>query len=148
MPKHSLYFSEKMFERLDIDRDGPEGLSTRISSLCETAIELMRDSVPAMPLKEWQATLSILNGVMHPHEFGARAVADSVYYSILESGPDVNEQFEVDAVDMAKRFKVLPLASQLAVVEVCRRFWVRKDINDRFESYRDMLDAHGAKFTD
>jgi hypothetical protein len=148
MPKHSLYFSEKMYEKLDIDHDGPEGLSARVSQLCDTAIEVLRDNVPAMPLKEWQATLAILNGVMHPHEFGIRATADSVYFSILESGPDVNEQFGVDAVDMAKRFKALPLVSQLAVVEVCRRFWVRKDINAKFDSYRDMLTAHGAKFTD
>jgi enoyl-CoA hydratase/carnithine racemase len=81
-------------------------------------------------------------------DFGIRAVADSVYFSILESGPDVNEQFGVDAVEMAKRFKVLPLASQLAIIEVCRRFWVRKDINAKFTSYREILDSHGAKFSD
>jgi hypothetical protein len=148
MPKHSLYFSEKMFEKLDVDHDGPEGLSARVSSLCESAIEVLRDNVPAMPLREWQATLSILNGVMHPHEFGPRAVVDSVYFSILESGPDVNAQFKVDAVAMAKRFQALPLVSQLATVEVCRRFWVRKDINARFDNYRDILGAHGARFSD
>jgi hypothetical protein len=112
MPKHSLYFSAPMYEKLDIDQDGPEGLSARVSQLCDTAIEVLKDNVPAMPLKEWQATLAILNGVMHPHEFGIRAVADSVYFSILESGPDVNEQFGVDAVDMAKRFKVLPVDAE------------------------------------
>lgn len=148
MPRHTLYFSDLIYQKLEIDRDGPEGLSARVSSLCDTAIEVLKDNVPAMTLKEWQATLAILNGVMHTHEFGIRAAADSVYFSILESGPDVNEQFGVDAVDMAKRYKVLPLVSQLAVVEVCRRFWVRKDINERFQTYRDMLDAHGAKFTD
>jgi len=148
MPKHTLYFSDLIYPKLDIDHDGPEGLSARVSSLCLTAIEVMRDSVPALPFKEWMATLSILNGEMPPHDFGIRAVADSVYFSILESGPDVNEQFGVDAVEMAKRFKVLPLASQLAIIEVCRRFWVRKDINAKFTSYREILDSHGAKFSD
>jgi hypothetical protein len=148
MPKHSLYFSAPMYEKLDVDHDGPEGLSARVSSLCDAAIEVLKDNVPPMALREWQATLSILNGVMHPNEFGPQAVADSVYFSILESGPDVNQQFGVNAVSMAKRFQALPLVSQLAVVEVCRRFWVRKDVNARFDNYRDILGAHGAKFTD
>lgn len=33
-------------------------------------------------------------------------------------------------------------------MEVCRCFWMKPEVNNRYDNYRDMLEAHGAKFSD
>lgn len=148
MPKHTLYFSERTYASLDIDKDGPEGLSGRVSALCGYAVELLRLAVPALPLNEWCAMVDIGNGVMRPHEFGAQAVADAFAFSIAESGPECNEKWGINCPLLARKYRMMSFDQQLAVTEVCRRFWAKPEVNDKFDNWRDMLEAHGAKFTD
>lgn len=145
MPKHTLYFPDRVYARLDIDPSGIEGLSGRVTSLCLTALDTMRDSVPELPLNEWQALLDISNG--HHREID-RSVAEQVEsfrFSVSESGPECNDKWDVSCVDLARKLAAMPMIAQCAVMEVCRRFWVRKDINGKYDNYLDILLAHGAK---
>jgi hypothetical protein len=148
MPKHTLYFSDKVFTSLDVDRGGVEGLSGRVSHLCGVALSVMREATPALTEGEWCAMMDVVKGHIHPIEYGPQAVADSFCFSIADSGPEMNEKWKVDCVDLAGRYRAMPLAAQMAVVDVVRRFWVRNDINAERASYREMLAAHGAKFSD
>lgn len=148
MPKHTLYFSERVYDSLDVDRDALGGLSGRVSHLCGVAIALMREATPEFTEGEWCAMMDVSNGHLPPYDAGPDAVADSFSFSLSDSGPECNEKWGVRCVDLARTYRALPLAAQLSVVEICRRFWVRSDINAKHDSYRDMLEAHGARFTD
>ena len=148
MPKHTLYFSQPVFDRLDIDPAGFEGLSARVSNLCIIALDTMREAVPELPLNEWQALLDISNGYFRQTDMSLREQVESFRFSVAESGPECNEKWGVKCPDLARKIDGLSLAQQCAIMEICRRFWVRSDINEKYDSYREILLAHGAKIKD
>lgn len=145
MPKHTLYFSQMVYDRLEVDPAGVEGLSARVSNLCVTALESMRDSMPTLPLNEWEALLDISNGHFRMADARLQEQVESFCFSVAESGPECNEKWGVNCPDLARKIAAMPLIQQCAIIELCRRFWVRKDINDKYDSYKDILLAHGAK---
>lgn len=145
MPKHTLYFSQTVYDRLDVDPAGVEGLSARVSNLCVTALETMREAVPAMPLNEWQCLLDVSNGHFRQTDMSLRDQVGGFIFSVSESGPECNEKWSVNCPALARKIESMTLGQQCAIMEVCRRFWVRKDINDKYDSYKDILLAHGAK---
>jgi len=146
MPKHTLYFSDATFKKIGVDTDGPEGLSARVSRLCAIAIDVMDDNIPTMLEREWLTCMDVSNGAFYP-DYTPADISESFRFSVMESGPECNEKWGVRCVDLAAKLAAMPMASQLAVIEVCRRFWTRKEVNNKFDNYRDMMAAHGAKFT-
>ena len=147
MPKHTLYFSERMYDRLDVDRGGVEGLSGRVSNLCSIALDAMREAIPAMSAAEWQALMDISNGHYRQSDRAVVEQIDSFCYSVSESGMECNDKWGVNCVALARKLSGMTLIEQCAVMEVCRRFWVRSDINSKFNNYLDILAAHGARFS-
>lgn len=147
MPKHSIYLSDQVFERLDMAPDGVEGLSARLSHLILVAIEGMRDNVPTMALAEWQCLLDVSNGHYRSHNDTLAAQLAAWVFSIADSGPECDAKWGVDCRALARKINALPLIQKCAAYEVCRRFWVRSDINALHEDYADMLTAHGAKIS-
>lgn len=147
MPKHTLYFSERVYARLEIELGGVEGLSGRVTSLCMTALDTMRDSMPELPLNEWQALLDISNGHYRDPDRSLPEQVESFRFGVAESGLECDDKWSIRCVDLARKIGAMPLIQQCAVIEVCRRFWVRKDVNDKYHSYTDILLAHGARIT-
>ncbi len=145
MPKHSIYLSDQVHERLDLDPAGVEGMSARLSHLIAVALEGMRDNMPTLPLNEWQTLLDVSNGHYRSHNDPLPAQLESWIFSISESGPECDEKWGVDCRALARKINGLPLIQKCAAYEVCRRFWVRKDVNDLHDSYAGMLTAHGAR---
>lgn len=148
MPKHTLYFSDKVYNSLEIDLAGAEGLSARVSTLCSYAVTLLRQNVPALKFSEWGALLDISNGQVRAFEPDHSSTVDSFAFSVAASGPECNAKWGVKCARLAEKFRALQLVEQLAVIEVCRRFWINPEVNAKFDNYRDMLTAHGAKFDD
>lgn len=149
MPKHTLYFSDAAFKIISVAEDGPEGLSVRVSRLCAMAIEMMDDNIPVLLKSEWLALMDISNGqYFDTSTYTPRQAVNDFWFSINESGMECNEKWGVNCVKLSYKYRDLPLASKLAVIEVCRRFWTRKDVNSRYDNYGDIMRAHGAKFSD
>lgn len=149
MPKHTLYFSDKTLAKIAVDPAGVEGLSARVSRLCHIAVDVMDDSIPTLPKAEWLALMDLSNGIhMSLSDHTPRDMAESFHFSIMESGPECNEKWGMNCVALAKKYRALPLAAQLAVIEVCRRFWTRPEVNAKFDNYGDIMAAHGARFED
>jgi len=145
MPKHTLYFSDLMYQKIGVDRSGPEGLSGRVSTLCSIAIEGMDECMPALPLSEWQALLDISNGLMRTSEHGLTHMVESFRFGVAESGPECNEKWGIKCADLARKLACMTLLEQCAVMEVTRRFWTQPDVNAKYDDYEDILLAHGAK---
>lgn len=148
MPRHTLYFSDRTYAALDIDKGGSEGLSGRVSALCSYAIELLRLAVPALSIDEWCALIEITKGVIQPSEHGPQAVVESFAFGIGASGPECNEKWGINCPALARKYRAMDLGQQLAVTEVCRRFWAKPEVNKNYDNWRDILEAHGAKFSD
>jgi len=149
MPKHTLYFSEPMFRRIALDPAGTEGLSSRVSRLCSIALDLIDDNMPTLTYGEWVTFIDVSNGQWRNlSDLDPAAETESFAYSVADSGPECNEKWGVQCVPLAKKYMALPLAGRLAVLEVCRRFWTQPEKNARYDSYRDIVEAHGAKFED
>ena len=146
MPKHTLYFSDRVFERLDIDTAGVEGLSGRVSNLVSIALDSMREAAPALPVAEWKALMDISNGHFRQSDRSVDEQVESFRYGVSESGPECNNKWGVNCVSLARKLAGMTLIEQCAVMEVCRRFWVRSDINSKYDDYHDILEAHGARF--
>lgn len=146
MPKHTLYFSDAMFKRIDLDTAGGEGLSSRVSRLCAIALDVLDENIPTLPEAQWCAFMDVANGLHLGSDSTPRDLVNSFRFSVMESGPECNDKWGVKCVALAEKYAGLPLAAQLAIIEVCRRFWVRPEVNAKFDGYRDMLAAHGAKF--
>lgn len=145
MPKHSIYLSDQLLERLDLDPAGVEGMSARLSNLIMVALEGMRDNMPTLPLNEWQCLLDVSNGHYRGHNDPLQSRLESWVFSISESGPECDEKWRVNCRALARKINSLPLISKCAAYEVCRRFWVRSDINALHDGYDGILAAHGAK---
>ena len=143
MPKHTLYFSQAVYDRLDITER--EGLSGRVTNLCLTALDGFRENMPTLSLNEWKALLDISNGLLRNSDFGISAQVESFRFSVSESGPECNEKWGIDCPALARKLARMTVFEQCAVMEVCRRFWARKDINDKYDNYKDILLAHGAR---
>jgi len=145
MPKHTLYFSDRVFSRLDVDTSGQEGLSGRVTFLCLAALDTMRDSMPALPLPEWQCLVDVANGYHREIDRPISEQVESFRFAVAESGTKCDQKWGVRCVDLARKLAGMPLIAQCAVMEVCRRYWVRKDIRAKFQENQDVLEAHGAK---
>lgn len=145
MPKHSIYLSDQLHERLDLDAAGVEGMSARLSYLILTALEGMRDNVPTLALNEWQTLLDVSNGHYRSHNDSLTSQLESWVFSIAESGPECDAKWGVYCKALARKINGLTLMQRCAAYEVCRRFWVRKDINNLHDSYTEILKAHGAR---
>lgn len=147
MPKHSIYLSDQMHASLDLDPAGVEGTSARLSYLISVALEGMRDNVPTLPLNEWQCLLDVTNGHYRSHNDPLTFQLEGWVFSIAESGPECDEKWGLDCKALARKVNALPLIQRCAAYEVCRRFWVRDDINALHESYAAMLKAHGGRIS-
>jgi hypothetical protein len=148
MPKHTLYFSDKLFDRIALDPAGVEGLSSRVSHLCTIAIEVMREATPELPLNEWEALLDISNGHFRSSDFTLSEQVESFRYGVSESGPECNEKWGIDCPTLARKLAGMTLAEQCAIMEICRKFWMRSEINAKYDTFKDMLLAHGARITE
>jgi len=147
MPKHSIYLSDQVHARLDLDPNGVEGMSARLTWLISVAQDGMRDNMPSLPLNEWQCLLDVSNGHYRNHNNPLTTQLEGWVFSISESGPECDKKRGVDCRALARKVNALPLIQKCAAYEVCRRFWVRGDINDLHDSYQAMLTAHGAKIS-
>lgn len=78
-----------------------------------------------MPLPEWLALASALNGHYPAYEQGPRAVFGSAWHSLYDSASEADAQFGVDCKSLAHRLQAMPLAAQAGVFEVVKRFWSR-----------------------
>ena len=145
MPKHSIYLSDQVHASLDLDPAGIEGMSARLSNLIAIALEGMRENMPTLPLNEWQCLLDVSNGHYRSRNDPLAAQLGNWVFSISESGPECDDKWGVDCNALARKINRLPLIQKCAAYEVCRRFWVRSDINDLHDGYASMLKAHGAR---
>ena len=148
MPRHTIFLSEEVARRVAFDPTEDRGFSARISYLCIVATDLLKAATPVFTENEWMAILDISNGSHSIYDGRSTAdFAESFSFSISESGPECNEKWSIKCSALSAKYRSLPLASQLATIEVCRRFWVApQEINNGFESLKDALLHHGAKF--
>ena len=147
MPKHTLYFSDSMYEKLDVDKLGVEGLSNRVSNLCSIALETMRDAVPVLSESEWMALMDCSNGYMRNNEYTIAQAARQFFSNVAACGMEYDDKWDVSCVELARKINDMDLPAQCAVMEICRRFWVRGDITSKFSKMRDALEALGARIS-
>ncbi len=147
MPKHTLYFSQVVFDRLDLEPARVEGLSARVNNLCVIALDTMREAAPALPLAEWLALVDISNGYLRVTDRSSAEQVEDFRFSVSESGPECNEKWDINCAALARKLSQMKLIEQFAVMEVCRRYWVRADIREKYDNDRDILEAHGARLS-
>ena len=150
MPKHTLYFSDATFNIISPDPLGAEGLSTRVSRLCAIAIDVMDENIPTLSFGEWMTFIEVAHDGSYicQNENTPRDMVKSFQFSIRELGFQCDEKWEVNCVALAKKYAALPLVAKLAAIEVCRRYWTRREVNAKYHNQLDILSAHGAKFED
>ena len=109
----------------------------------------MNDSIPVLPKREWLTLVDVANGnYLGLGDLTSHHMVESFQFSVQESGRECDAKWDVNCVALAHKYGALPLASQLAVIEVCQRFWTQGDFIAKFDNHGDALAAHGAKFKD
>ena len=149
MPRCGIYLSDVTNDRMDFDLD-TLGISRRLAYLGAVARLALREAIPALSLNEWQALLDVTaQGLLAAHRADLSLTEQVTVFCVQVSmaGPDCNETREVNCAGLARKLGAMSVLQQCAVLEVCRRFWLRGDLNMAFDNYRDMLEAHGAKFS-
>lgn len=120
-----------------------DAFSPRVAHLITLADALVMPEVPALPLAEWIALASALNGHYPAYEQGPRAVFGSAWHSVYDSAPESDSQFGVDCKSLAHRLQAMSLAAQAGTFEVIKRFWSR--VVDDPQENEAALRAVGAK---
>jgi len=92
--------------------------------MCDRYGEIMRRSVPRMPLNHWLLTFDAMNGTWlmdHP-AMAAHGLAHNVHDAIRLN--DAAGKWHVEDADaLVRHLGEMPFAEQLAVVDACERFW-------------------------
>lgn len=143
--KTSLYLPEQAEKT--IKAFGPEASQSGVINTILLRYDPMtRDSMPTLPLNEWQAICDALNGCGVWMSAGGPDPAPMVWAEIADSEPDgFDEKWGISCPALAEKLRGLPLAGRIAVWDVAAKFWAAPELNTM--EMADLLKKCGAKIT-
>lgn len=144
--KRTTYFSDGVDQIIGVLSESAESFSGRVGFLVGAADEVAKSECPALPVAVWCALADANNGTIYSYEQGAEFVVSGMTHNLFDYGP--NNQFGIDAEDWARRIRKMRFAEQLAVFEVVRRFWTKRDVVNSALDYTDAFRKIGAVVAD
>lgn len=103
--------------------DDESSFSGRLNYTVEVAAAIVRELCPMLPEAQWMALVAALNGHVPNYQRGWRAVLESAWASVADSGQELDEAWGIDCAALALHMSALPVAQQWAALEVVRRYW-------------------------
>lgn len=145
--KRTTYFTDEVQAVLGIDRDGAESFSGRAGFLICAAGIVATENSPELTADEWCAIVDSNNGSLFAYEQGPEVVVRGIIHNVFDSAEEEDEKWGVSCEDLARKLGALTFAEQLAVFEITRAFWTRKEAQEGASGYREIFERLGAKVT-
>jgi hypothetical protein len=119
--KKSIWMGEPL-ERLIASRRRTQDDEVNVSGAINTAVdrylEILRRSMPTLPLGEWCALFDALNGCWMLESWSPRyAFAD------VADTPGLGQKWQIDQDALVARLQACDYATCVAVVDAAERFW-------------------------
>ena len=86
-----------------------------------------------------------VNGSIFAYEQGPDVVVRGIIHNVFDYAYAGNAQWEVSCEDLARKLSGLSFSQQLAVFEIVRGFWTRKEVQEGAAGYREIFERLGAK---
>ena len=86
-----------------------------------------------------------VNGSLFAYEQGPDVVVRGIIHNVFDNADTGNAQWEISCEDLARKLSALAFVQQLAVFEITRWFWARKDVQEGAAGYREIFERLGAK---
>lgn len=146
--KKATYYSDSIVAKIDAvsgddENAMEESFSGRVGFLIDAAVSIAAQSTPTLTVGEWCALADANNGTCHTFEHGMESVLSGMWHNLFDSSMSNDERFDVDCTALAKRLSKSPIAEQLAVFEIVRKFWKTKHAGITYEEIFTGLGAPG-----
>lgn len=143
-PSHQIVrLSDSAMKMIDPDIHGIYRVSERAGFLIGAASAIAVQSCPTLTIGEWCALAAAANGHYYTYESGVEQVLESLWCNLYDTAYEANKHYSVDCEHLAKRLNKMPLAQQLAVFEIVRKFWIRTE-TEVSESFAERFTRLGA----
>ncbi len=140
---HKLsHFSDSALHAIDLSPEASPSLFQRASFLIEAAAAIAAQSCPALTIGEWCTVADAHQGTAHAYGMGVTPVLSCHWDCVLEAAAECNDKWSVDCEALANRLVNLPIAEQLAVFELTRKFW--RNTRHEGETYAHYFSRLGA----
>lgn len=143
--KQTTYYSDDVATILNVEPGGVESFSARVGFLISAAAGIAAASSPELSVNEWCAIADANSGSLFAYEQGPEAVVRGVIHNTFDYAYTGDEQWKISCQDLARKLSALTFAQQLAVFEIARGFWTRKEVQEGAEGYREIFERLGAK---
>ena len=143
--KRTTYYPDSIEAIINVAPDGVESFSRRVGFLIAAAERAAAENSPELTVNEWCALVDANNGSLYSYEQGPEAVVRGVIHNVFDYAYAGNAQWEVSCEDLARKLSGLSFSQQLAVFEIVRGFWTRKEVQEGAAGYREIFERLGAK---
>ena len=143
--KRTTYYPDSIEAIINVAPDGVESFSRRVGFLIAAAERAAAENSPELTVNEWCALVDANNGSLYSYEQGPEAVVRGVIHNVFDYAYAGNAQWEISCEDLARNLSALAFVQQLAVFEIVRGFWARKDVQEGAAGYREIFERLGAK---
>ena len=143
--KRTTYYPDAVEAIINVAPDGVESFSGRVGFLVASAGRVAAENVPELTVNEWCALVDANNGSLYSYEQGPAVVVRGIIHNVFDYAYAGNAQWEISCEDLARKLYGLPFSQQLAVFEITRGFWTRKEVQEGDAGYREIFERLGAK---
>ena len=143
--KRTTYYPEAVEAVINVAPDGVESFSGRVGFLIASAGRVAAENSPELTVSEWCALADANNGSLYSYEQGPDVVVRGIIHNVFDYAYAGNAQWEISCEDLARKLSALPFVQQLAVFEITRGFWARKDVQEGAAGYSEIFERLGAK---
>lgn len=143
--KRTTYYPDAVEGIINVDPDSAESFSGRVGFLIAAAAGIAAASSPELSVNEWCAIADANSGSLFAYEQGPEAVVRGVIHNVFDYAYAGDQQWKISCQNLARKLSELTFAEQLAVFEIARGFWTRKEVQEGASGYREIFERLGAK---
>lgn len=143
--KQTTYYSDDIATIINVKKKDVESFSGRVGFLVSAAAGIAAASSPELSVNEWCAIADANNGSLFAYEQGPEAVVRGVIHNVFDYAYAGDQQWGISCQDLARKLSALTFPEQLAVFEIARGFWTRKEVQKGANEYREIFERLGAK---
>lgn len=143
--ERSTYYSDAVASMIYPGCHDDESVANRVGFLISAASMLAGQSCPALTIGEWCTLAEANNDTWHTYSNGVERTLHGLWHSVFDRAYECNERWSVDCEALAVRLSNMPLAEQLSVFEIARRFWIAEEsvVGETFAQKFTRLGAPG-----